>query len=89
MKIYDWRDGNTYGNQCLLDIASRASKCGIEKKYDGECSPNCFCPMLVDPVCGLDEKNYINSCELDCEAARTGNACLVVDYPGPCWILSA
>ena len=45
--------------------------------YKGECKKICPCSRSVQPVCGSDNKTYLNECMLECQGVR------FKDY-GPC-----
>lgn len=40
-------------------------------------NPICVCPMVIDPVCGIDGETYGNSCFARCE-------CMPIAYKGEC-----
>ena len=42
---------------------------------EGDKRDNCICPFLLNPVCGVDEKNYANPCLAKC--ANVKQKCLV------------
>jgi len=62
-------DGNTYSNECELEVASCKSPVwsGISIVRQGECGSGCTkeCPAISDSVCGSDGNFYSNECQLE------------------------
>ncbi|XP_045106231.1 serine protease inhibitor dipetalogastin-like [Portunus trituberculatus] len=78
-------DGNTYGNQCALQIVScRDPSLRISSR--GECGApfnKCpdVCPDQEDPVCGSDSVTYRNECVFQATTCRGATA---TSTPGAC-----
>lgn len=79
-------DGNTYSNQCTLDVTNCHSSTTITKLYDGECATQQDCPTSCSanysPVCGTDGKTYGNQCTLDKVSCR--DPTIRKDFNGEC-----
>merc|ERR1711953_1076535 len=60
-------DGNTYSNECQLEVAMCNSPVPINFVSQGECGSGCpeVCPAFFDPVCGSDGNTYSNECQLE------------------------
>ena len=46
----------------------------MAKAYDGRCETCRDCNGQFQPVCGLDEKTYFNSCYADCHGTYAAKA---------------
>lgn len=78
-------DGNTYVNQCSLQAKACAEKAEIHAMHEGQCkdaeskdggSDNCnqICnDKSIAPICGSDNKTYVNECILKVKNCQTGN----------------
>lgn len=85
-------DDRTYSNECDFNCEKKRNE-ELEITHTGECrdavdawpdaetSP-CVCNDIYLPVCGSDNNDYSNECELNCERNRDAN--LEVKYHGRC-----
>jgi hypothetical protein len=84
-------NGQTYGNKCMAQCASMSVEsqgscqsfpaATIQIEINKPKEP-CLCPMVYNPVCGVNGVTYGNSCELGCAGvplAHTGTC----DEPSP------
>lgn len=78
-------DGQTYDNECAMNVAACESQTTITIAHDGECTLDCMhtCPAIYMPVCGTDGKTYPNDCALANAACMT-HSVINVAYVGEC-----
>lgn len=84
-------DDITYFNTCLFQCEKKRNA-NLEIKHHGKCDDKmkilpieqgaCACTEEYIPVCGTDEKTYINQCLLNCEKLK--RAGLKLKHIGEC-----
>ena len=95
LKIVCGSDGETYPNECLLNLVACREESNLKIKHLGACTPatckDIYCSQdylkncdSKNPVCGNDGMTYPTECDLMCAAC--GVLHLEVAYPGECQI---
>merc|ERR1712036_154844 len=76
-------DLNTYGNMCLMKLASCMAGKAIIPIYNGKCkaeeSCQISCPKNYRPVCGSDGTTYANFCTVRQTACKTKTAIIPIN----------
>ena len=68
---------NLFLKGSLLILLFSMTQCNQDDQCEGSPKMQCYCPQVVDPVCGCNKKTYPSACEAECDGISiyTAGAC--------------